>query len=164
MKELASKTSQKPNQIYSFSMMETSDEVKSLLPVAENVRRTLRRIRSKHNPSDPASLEELIIPEDWTLTGGKTFLQFDSSTSSEVQPPSERFIIFGTDNHVAKLRSSTTWCMDGNFTLAPKVFVHIYTIFGKIKDTGTFLPLVYVLLSRKACTIYENLFCKLKEL
>ena len=46
--------------------------------------------------------------------------------------------------------------MDGNFAVAPALFMQLYVILGKV--AGTFVPLVYVLLERKTQSIYEAMF------
>ena len=44
-------------------------------------------------------------------------------------------------------------CMDGTFSVSPRLFHQLYVIHGQIDNV--FLPLAYVLLQRKTLTTYE---------
>ena len=149
MREMARTSLQKPNQIYSFVVARSSNQVKALLP-------TSRRFARKNWPRDPASLEELIIPESWASTPGENperFIQYDNGINS-----SER-IIFSADGHLQRLIASSTWCMDGNFHMAPKLFTQLYIIHAKIGEC--FYPLAFALMEKKTQASYEIMFREL---
>ncbi|KAL8560161.1 hypothetical protein ACOMHN_021656 [Nucella lapillus] len=81
MKQKASTTNEKPNQIFTFTAAAASDEVQARLPVADSVKRVLRRARAAHRPKDPQTLEELIIDGQWSQTAAEqpaNFLQYDN--------------------------------------------------------------------------------------
>ena len=46
--------------------------------------------------------------------------------------------------------------MDGNFAVAPRLFMQLYVILGRVAES--FVPLVYVLLERKSQATYEEMF------
>ena len=154
MKEKAATTLDKPNQIFIFTNAEVPDEVKIRLPSADTCKRSIRRNRALHRPRDPQNLQELEINGEWTMTSGENpvrFLLHDNGTDSD-----ERVIIFATEAHLQELARSEKWSMDGNFAMAPHIFMQLYVIQGFV--SGCFLPLAYVLLQRKTQTSYEVMF------
>ena len=68
----------------------------------------------------------------------------------------ERVVIFAKEHHIQKLADSNVWCMDGNFAMAPSIFMQLYVIQGSV--SGVFVPL-----QRKTRTSYESMFCVLEE-
>ena len=84
------------------------------------------------------------------------FLYYDNSHEAE-----ERVIIFSTEDHLHRLATCDTWCMDGTFSVAPRLFHQLYVIHGQIDNV--FLPLVYVLLQRKTQTTYEIMLRVLEQ-
>lgn len=153
MKEQACTTNDKPNQIFTFSTAAAPDEVKTRLPTADTVKRVLRRTRAAHRPKDPQRLQDLVIENQWTQTAGDAptaFLHFDNGPDAD-----ERVVVFSTQDHLQRLASCDTWCMDGTFAVAPHLFGQLYVIHGSVN--GVFLPLVYALLQRKTQTTYETL-------
>ena len=159
MKSRAQTTRDKPNQLFTFALTEASDEVKTHLPQADTCKRVLRRARAAHCPADPQTLDELIIDGIWATTGGDNPLQFllhDSGAGND-----ERVVIFASENHLRKLAASVTWCMDGNYAMAPRIFMQLYVIHGRV--SGTFVPLAYALLQRKTQSCYETMLQILEE-
>ena len=73
----------------------------------------------------------------------------------------EPVVIFAKEHHVQKLADSDVWCMDGNFAMAPSIFMQLYVIQGRV--FGVCVPLVYVLFQRKTQTSYESMFRVLEE-
>ena len=69
------------------------------------------------------------------------------------QEANEHVIIFATEDHLQKLADCDVWCMDGNYAMAPGLFMQLYVIQGKV--SGNFIPLAYCLLERKTQTSYE---------
>ena len=159
MKQEANSTNDKPNQILTFSTATALDEVKARLPQPDTVKRVLRRARAQHRPKDPSSLQELTIPNHWSQTVGPNttqFLYYDNSHEAE-----ECGIIFSTEDHLHRLATCDTWCMDGTFSVAPWLFHQLYVIHGQIDNV--FLPLAYVLLQRKTQTTYEIMLRVLEQ-
>ena len=44
----------------------------------------------------------------------------------------ERVVIFAKEHHIQKLADSDVWCMDGNFAMAPSIFMQLYVIQGRV--------------------------------
>jgi hypothetical protein len=153
MSNQARTTATKPNHIFTFGTSELSDDAKVHLPDAQTCKRLLRKIRSKHRPQDPASLLELVIPDEWSQTTGDNPVQFLLYDNGVDAP--ERIIMFATDDHLRKLAACDIWCMDGTFSVAPHLFHQLYVIQGKVG--AYFVPLVYVLLQRKTQASYEEM-------
>lgn len=159
MKRKATSSLDKPNQIFTFATASVADAVKARLPAADTCKRVLRRARASNRPKEPQSLQELTISGEWAVTAGDSpvqFLLYDSGPDSD-----ERVIIFATEEHLQQLAAADTWCMDGNFAMAPSVFMQLYVIQGRVD--GIFLPLAYALLQRKTQSSYEVLLRVLEE-
>ncbi|XP_076060312.1 uncharacterized protein LOC143036638 [Oratosquilla oratoria] len=151
MKRKAATTNDCPNQILSFTVAELPEEVKARMPKANSTKRALRRIRAEHRPRDPQSLQDLVITSDWASN-----LHYDNG-----QEPVERVIIFTTPRHLEELAACDGWCMDGTFSVSPRLFTQLYVIQGR--SHGVYLPLIYALLERKTKASYETLFWVLEE-
>lgn len=154
MKAKAETTRDKPNQIFTFATSQAPDDVKAHLPSADTCKRVLRRARALHCPSEPQSLQDLNIDGEWAMTQGDNptrFLLYDNGTAAD-----ERIIIFASETHLAQLAASDTWCMDGNFAMAPHIFMQLYVIQARVSNV--FLPMIYILLQRKTQTSYEAMF------
>ena len=122
-------------------------------------KRVLRRVHAQHRPREPQTLQELDIDGAWSMTTGdkpQPFLLHDNGPDAD-----ERVVIFTKEHHIQKLADSDVWCMDGNFAMAPSIFMQLYVIQGRI--SGVFVPLVYVLLQRKTQTRCESMFRVLEE-
>ncbi|CAK9304009.1 unnamed protein product [Gordionus sp. m RMFG-2023] len=123
MKRKASETNQNTCQIYAEEMSKLSPESRKRLPNEESIKRTLRNRKIKRIPSIPATLEDLSISEDWATTGSPTNERFplhDNGGDSN-----ERIIIFATDYMLKMLAETKTWYIDGNFKLAPHLFLQL---------------------------------------
>ena len=94
---------------------------------------------TEHRPKDPSSLQELTIPNHWSQTVGPNttqYLYYDNSHEAE-----ERVIIFSTEDHLHRLATCDTWCMDGTFSVAPRLFHQLYVIHGQIDNV--FSPMYF---------------------
>ncbi|XP_076044781.1 uncharacterized protein LOC143027383 [Oratosquilla oratoria] len=151
MKRKATVTNDRPNQILSFTIADLDDEVKARMPRPETSKRVLRRVRSANRPRDPQSLQELDISGTWASN-----LLFDNGPEAD-----ERVIIFASPAHLEKLIASDEWCMDGTFSVAPRLFTQLYVIQGRVGEG--YLPLAFALLQRKTQTSYEQVFRVLEE-
>jgi len=80
--------------------------------------------RVARHPQQPTSLVDLHVTGSCrTTTGdihGEPFLQHDSGAAS-----SSRMLVFATARSLQVLCYSKTWFMDGNFTMAPKLFAQV---------------------------------------
>ncbi|CAN7940556.1 unnamed protein product, partial [Ixodes pacificus] len=81
---------------------------------------------------------------------GEGFLLHDTESGD-----SDRIIVFATTENIKKLGDSTLWFADGTFKVFP-LFYQVYTIHGFLH--GTFVPLVFALLSNKTQSTYTRLF------
>lgn len=151
MKRKATSTHDQPGQIVTFAVEGLSDEIKARLPKPDTCKRVLRRVRASHRPKDPQCLKELEITGDWA-----SHLHYDNGLEAD-----ERIIIFCSPNHLEVLAGCAEWCMDGTFSVAPRLFTQLYVIQGRVN--GVHFPLVYALLQRKTQTTYEQFFRILEE-
>ena len=152
MKERAVTSSDKPCAIYNEGLAPLSNQSKALLQKPDTCKRSIRRQRTKQFPDQPNSLEELRVDYPWTHTTGqnpKPFLFFDN------QSRDIRIMAFATDDNLRLLAQSTTWYMDGNFAMAPSLFLQLYVIHVPLGDNT--VPVVYTFLQRKTQDIYEEL-------
>jgi hypothetical protein len=153
MRRRAETSMDKPNQILATVVEQLPDAVSALLPSNDACRRTLRNIRAKHRPRDPASLDELVVTDEWMMTSGpnpRPFLLYDNGTDAD-----ERILIFTTDENLQLLANSSHWFMDGTFDIAPTLFAQLYVIHGQVGVNTS--PLVYVLMQRQTQSSYEEL-------
>jgi hypothetical protein len=128
------------------------DDAKAYIPSSDTCKRVLRRFCAQNRPREPQTLQELEIDGAWPMTTGdnpQPFLLHDNGSDA-----TERVVIFAKEHHIQKLADSNVWCMDGNFAMAPSIFMQLYVIQGRV--SGVFVPL-----QRK--TRYESMFCVLEE-
>ncbi|XP_060867196.1 uncharacterized protein LOC132942645 [Metopolophium dirhodum] len=134
--------------------------VSSVLPSISSLKRNVRRYRVclETSPSNPSSLEDLIIPEKYLLTTGKKpFMLYDSGKEDP-----QRLLIFSTKENLELLTTCDHWYADGTFSSSPPLFSQIYTIHGA--KFSTCLPLVYALLPNKTQATYTKFRTALKVL
>ncbi|KAL4090579.1 hypothetical protein QTP88_025384 [Uroleucon formosanum] len=113
MKEQSKSGLFKPLEVYAEGVAKLNDHVK----------RTLRNQCSKLNPIESTSLDNLTIDNEWCTTGHPEYenlLIFDNGVDSE-----QRILIFGTVEGMNNLSKSSTWYLNGNFALAPKLFLQL---------------------------------------
>ncbi|KAK4883085.1 hypothetical protein RN001_006404 [Aquatica leii] len=153
MKQRAKESGSKPVQIFAEAVQTLENTTRARMPLEDSMKRTLRNQKSKNLPSMPATLQELVIEGDWTMSGGlnpKRFLLHDNGPNAE-----ERMIIFATDSSLRFLSQSNEWYFDGNFSLAPPMFLQLYVI--RIRLRGLLLTAAFSLLQKKSQTMYENM-------
>uniref|UniRef100_A0A914D8A8 MULE transposase domain-containing protein n=1 Tax=Acrobeloides nanus TaxID=290746 RepID=A0A914D8A8_9BILA len=73
-----------------------------------------------------------------------------------------RFIVFATDEDVARLRSCEIIGVDGTFATQPRHFAQLWVLHGFCNNR--FVPLVYVLCSHKTTAVYESILRSLGNL
>lgn len=113
----------KPSVIYAEGVKNLSTHARARLHTSEAIKRTLRNHKTVHLPPVPKTLNDLSIAGEWTTTGGlnsQPFLFFDNGVGSR-----SRIIAFGTDDAMKVLANSASWYMDGNFAMAPKLFLQV---------------------------------------
>ena len=110
---------------------------------------------ASHNyPSNPRTLEDLILPPDYLHTSsGETLLLWDSGYTIEKR----RSFLFGTPQNTSSLLGADHLIIDGTFKSSPKMFTQMVGIHG-IFEGGYHMPLAYGLLPGKTQTLYTDLF------
>ena len=155
LKERSQQTTDNPVQVIQNVVAGTSQEVYPYLPSRNALRQTIKRVRHIDLPTEPQSLENLIIPENMQKTlDGSDFLVRDSTIGDE------RVLIFTTSTNVNYLAQSHFWIMDGTFKTVPTIFKQLYTIHGRVGmgENSRIMPLVYALMSCKSEECYKTLF------
>ena len=82
-----------------------SEVTATKLPRLDSLKRTIQRERVRHlaAPVQPTTLEQLLLPGEYTHTlKGEQFLLYDSG------PEAQRILIFGTQRNVEMLELSTS--------------------------------------------------------
>ena len=123
------------------------------LPKLDSLKKTIRRARRRaaNVPPEPTSLNDLEIPEVY----------------KEVQ--NTRILIFGTQNNIEVMNTSSVWLADGTFKSAPNIFYQLYVVHAlkggpEPFENGHLLPSLFVLLPCKSQDIYETMWRKIEEL
>ena len=81
----------------------------------------------------------------------RLFLQLDNGKEAP-----ERLLVFGTDESLQLLAGSTSWFMDGTFSVVPYLFGQLYVIHGEVGTDRC--PLLYALMQRQTQSSYKELF------
>ena len=129
MKRKAKLSLDKPNQIVTHANAQLPDDTKAYIPSSDTCKRVLRRVRAQHRPREPQTLQELDIDGAWPMTTGdnpQPFLLHDNGSDAN-----EPVVIFAKEHHIQKLADSDVWCMDGNFAMAPSIFMSSRVVFLK---------------------------------
>ena len=153
MKAVAKQSRSRPNQILTQALLEASDEVRAIIGKIQTCMRDLQRQRRGCLPNDPATLPELVIPDEWTLTGGadpQPFLIHDSGPGQR-----QRVMVYAAEGQLRHLGQSDTWFMDGNYAMSPGVFEQLYVIRAHLGESA--VSCVYAFLSGKSTQIYQEL-------
>jgi len=125
MKTRATSSRDKPGVIYE-ALQTLSEGTRCSMTAASSVKRALRNYKTVHHPPQGQSLSELTIDGDWATTGGtdkKPFMVYDNGVDSQA-----RLIVFATEKCLEQLGRSSTWYMDGNFSMAPHLFLQVNTL------------------------------------
>ncbi|KAG0427578.1 hypothetical protein DMUE_5891, partial [Dictyocoela muelleri] len=102
--------------------------------------------------------EDNSLPEEIKVTEtGVKFLQYNSGIEER-----SRFIIFGTESNIIQLENATLWIIYETFKIAPVGFTQVLTI--QIMKNETFIPVVFILMTKKDLCLYEPVFYKLKTM
>ena len=111
------------------------------------------RYKSRDYPSNPTSLEDLVIPPHYLQTSiDEPLLLWDSGYSSSRR----RSLLLGTPTNVAALHDAEHLVIDGTFKSAPPLFTQMLGIHGLFEDNWH-LPLIFGLLPGKSQVLYEDL-------
>ncbi|XP_031340835.1 uncharacterized protein LOC116168947 isoform X2 [Photinus pyralis] len=137
----------------------TSNISQASLPNNYALKKMVRRQRNelKRAPPNPQSVEELIIPDEYTIYHAEpgrneNFLLFQETKD---------LLIFGRESWLAHL-SSKTWFVDGTFKIAPPLYAQVYVLMVK-KHNGVH-PVLYTLLPNKLRATYVRFFNIIKNM
>jgi len=153
MVHLAKKTINTTHDIVATGVSKLSDHGIASLPNLQNLKRTVQRIRQKHqNPLPlPTNRDSFVIDPLYIKTNrDRTFLQFDSG------PIDQRMLIFSTKKQLKMLKNGNHIYLDGTFDVVPELYFQLYTI--HVVYLNHILPAVYVLLPGKyfATSIFQT--------
>jgi hypothetical protein len=148
-----------------------SRAVAAALPSKGALKKTVKRARKAVNqaPANPTSLNELVIPVEYTRIGDELFLLGDSvSGDFQFTKTSKvpRILIFGKQSYQVWSGQMKTVFMDGTFRQAPPLFKQIYVILAKrtVTEGNDFVfPVMYALLPDKKEKTYDCLFEMIKQ-
>ena len=146
----------RPGQVIADTLQTCAVEVRAAIGKLDSVKRTIRRQKKGSMPKDPASLRELVLPEEWTTTGdpfNQPFLISDSVPES-----TNRILVFGTEQGLRHLCRSTTWYMDGTHSTTPGIFNQIYIIRAPLGETA-----VTCVSAGKSQEVYESMFSAIQD-
>ncbi|CAF1103796.1 unnamed protein product [Rotaria sp. Silwood1] len=155
----AKQTVNTTHDIVADGVSKLSDHAVASLPNLKNIKRTVRRIRQKHqNPFPlPTNRDSLVIDPLFMKTNrNRTFLQFDSG------PIDQRMLIFTTKKQLKILENGNYIYLDGTFDVVPELYFQLYTIHVKYLDH--ILPAVYILLPGKKQRLYKAMLQEIKNL
>ncbi|CAF1260079.1 unnamed protein product [Rotaria sordida] len=121
MNDAAKQTGQSTHDIVADCVSRLSDHAISTLPNLQHVKRTVQRIRRRHqNPlSLPVNRDSLVIDTQYIKTArGRTFLQFDSG------PIDQRILIFSTKKQLKMLKNANYIYLDGTLSSIKSLFCY----------------------------------------
>ena len=148
--------------------------LKHLNVFRENLKKIIRRERSRDLPANPTSLAHLgTIPDKYQKTEvGDKFLLYDNIEDDDSGETEDRVIVFGTLRNISLLSKCKTWYLGGTFKTAPNIFTQIFVIMGAVtrpapgvdeEPLTIAVPLVYSLLSSKTTESYEAVLRAVKD-
>jgi hypothetical protein len=150
-----------------------SDQAISRLPMRDNIKRRVRKIRSTNDytavPNDPNFLS---IPSGLCETQRDSqFLRSDTGPGIShdtlvvlvyifllfiIYLGDDRILIFASNEQLGILQSAHHFMSDGTFKIVPEVFYQLYIIHAVYRDHV--VPVCFALLRRKDASTYERLF------
>lgn len=158
MKQDAQENLNLPSRIYAKNVMNLSEEGRKEIPIENNFKRSLRRIRSNIYPKLKSINELNLDNSKWATTGGidpQQFLLYDNKNNKN------RILVFASQLCLKSLSSSKHIFMDGTFATCPRGFFQVYVIHAQIGEKS--LPMVYVLLQKKTKETYKEMLLVLKK-
>lgn len=124
------------------------------------MKKVIQRVQKLNNgvPPLPATLKELIIPQQYTVTlKNEQFLLFDSGIQDK-----ERILLFSTNRNLELLsETNSEWFMDGTCKTAPNLFAQILTI--HVLRFNTVIPIYMQFFRIKGNLLTKGYSVKLKN-
>ena len=96
------------------------------------------------------------LQQPWKTTGGQHQVPFLFHDTGPQDP--ERMLVFATNECLQRLATSTEWYMDGNFKLAPRLFMQLYVIWAKLDKWRNFVCLRSALRKSRA-KLPHDVYC-----
>jgi len=163
LSQAAKATSESTSRVVGSKLMDAEEALIPFLPPISALKRRVQRNRKRTcgNLKPPTSLDDLNIPDELKLSShGKCFILYDSKEATRLY--TNRTIIFGSEESVNWLNTSSAIFADGTFNAAPPMFAQLYTIIG-LRNSNAF-PCLYALLSGKTQSVYDSLIKEVNKL
>lgn len=160
LKTAAVTTRDPPRRIVQDAIVDVNEEVAAAVSSSTNLRQVIRRRRraTDNNPRAPATVGELLIPDQLRLTTDqRRFLLYDSGRGDVI-----RMLIFSTDQFLQTMQDAEHWMCDGTFKVSPNLFYQVYTVHALIRNNV--IPCVFVLLPNKQKDTYSRMWSEIKSL
>ena len=130
--------------------------------VVSNTLMLLYRQKRSAQPAEPCDLGHIDLSGTWQTTGGSQPLPFLIHDSGPATP--DRLLVFSAPEQLRHLATSDRWYMDGNFSMAPKLFQQLYVIRASVGQSAVtcvyaFLTGMYPKLPIDGLLIYLLLLC-----
>uniref|UniRef100_A0A914HNI5 MULE transposase domain-containing protein n=1 Tax=Globodera rostochiensis TaxID=31243 RepID=A0A914HNI5_GLORO len=164
IKRRAAETMETPAAIRAHAIQQIPTPVLANLPTKNATKKLVKRVRHEIDapPPVPASIEQLVIPEDYRIykrsaTAQEPFLLADSGIYNEAgREGQERILIFGRQSFRDWASEMKTIYCDGTFAITPTPFTQVYVILAR-RDKWVF-PVCHCLLTAKTQATYERMF------
>lgn len=153
-RQVTSNPAVRPSQVIAAEMLTAPDNVRGAMSSKETMRRTVRRQKRGLLPTEPASLQDLQVPDSMkctTETSSQSFLIYDSGPAAP-----KRMLIFASNEQLRQLSIADRWFLDGNFAMAPKLFEQLYAIRVPL-GRSSYVTCAYALMAGKTQSEYEEL-------
>lgn len=126
LKRKASESVEVPRNLISKVMKPLDIATAAVMPSMTSLRRTIHRVRASdiNCPTQPNSLDELIVPEKYKICDNEPFLIHDSEAGND------RILIFSTPRALNLLKRIEIMLVDGTFDIVPPLFTQLYTLQG----------------------------------
>jgi MULE transposase domain len=151
-KRINDNPTQPVRRVYDDAVRENSDDSDDI-PAFSNVRSRTKRYRSQFVPPIPTAINDVNIQDEWAKTWkGRQFLNYCDNVCG--------YALFTTRRMLTSLQQATIIYVDGTFRTAPRPYMQLVTVHGRIN--GFVIPLVFVLMTGKSTNQYTQVLQRLK--
>ncbi|XP_010004373.1 PREDICTED: general transcription factor II-I-like [Chaetura pelagica] len=163
IKRRAEETLEGATEVINSCVSSLRSEVQAVIPKTEALRKTIQRARNQLEaaPSDPASMDCLVLPKEYKLYSPTPGVQ-ESFLFGDFGEGCRRILVFGRASWLQILQTSDTWYVDSTLAVAPKLFAQVCVILAR--QYGGVHPVLYALLPDKELSTYKRLFDFIKIL
>jgi len=132
----------RPSTVLATELLQTTTPVRAAIGKKETIRRRLRRQKRGIQPPEPASLQEIDLPEEFTETGGanpEVFMIHDSGSTAQ-----KRMLVFASEKQLQHLAASERYvslssCIVKTYRLHNCDHVPQFSVFKKTRTCNFFL-------------------------